>query len=266
MEINDVEEGLAEAGDRPMSASRRGVLATIAASAALGATMAPATAAVNKGRAREPHVVIIGGGFAGVTAARELSRHECRITLVEARNRLGGRTFTSEFAGQQVDFGGTWVHWFQPFVWAEIQRYGIALSETKGVTASRLIYLDGDGKRQDTTMAEVWPGVEAGATALFKDAYSILPRPFEPLANPEWFRLDGPSLAAKLEAAEMSATSRDILNALVSTWSNAPIEQVAWVDAMRWYALSGYNLLLCNDATGRYALEGGTKALMDAMA
>jgi monoamine oxidase len=81
-----------------------------------------------------------GWRICGVTAARV---RECgvRVTLLEAR-RLGGRTFTSDFAGHQVDFGGTWVHWLQPHVWAEISRYGVALDEAPGAVADRIIYLD----------------------------------------------------------------------------------------------------------------------------
>ena len=37
------------------------------------------------------HVVIVGGGIAGLTAARELSSSSVRVTLVEASDYLGGR-------------------------------------------------------------------------------------------------------------------------------------------------------------------------------
>ena len=75
--------------------------------------------------------IVVGGGFAGATAARELSRAGCRVVLLEARDRLGGRTWTSSFAGQPVEMGGTWVHWHQPHVWAELTRYGLELAESR---------------------------------------------------------------------------------------------------------------------------------------
>ncbi|MFG2712082.1 FAD-dependent oxidoreductase [Streptomyces goshikiensis] len=46
-----------------------------------------------------PDAVIIGGGFAGVTAARELTMRGRRAVLVESRDRLGGRTFTKDHDG-----------------------------------------------------------------------------------------------------------------------------------------------------------------------
>jgi monoamine oxidase len=84
-------------------------------------------------------VIIIGGGFCGVTAARECRHAGLSVLLVEARNRLGGRTFTANFNGRPVDMGGTWVHWSQPHVWSEIRRSGLKLRETLGATADKLI-------------------------------------------------------------------------------------------------------------------------------
>ena len=38
-------------------------------------------------------VAIIGGGFTGLTAAYELTKHGHRVTLFEASNELGGLAF-----------------------------------------------------------------------------------------------------------------------------------------------------------------------------
>lgn len=47
------------------------------------------------------------------------------VLLIEARDRIGGRTFSAEFDGQQWDIGGTWMHWHMPHVYSEISRYGL---------------------------------------------------------------------------------------------------------------------------------------------
>ena len=75
-------------------------------------------------------VVIIGGGFAGVTAARDLQKRGLSTIVLEARDRLGGRTFYEERNGFHVELGGTWIHWTQPFVWAEKECYGLEVQET----------------------------------------------------------------------------------------------------------------------------------------
>ena len=50
-------------------------------------------------------VIIIGGGFAGVTAAREASKAGLQCVVLDARDRLGGRTWYSEMAGHTVELG-----------------------------------------------------------------------------------------------------------------------------------------------------------------
>src|SRR5919201_1937513 len=51
-------------------------------------------------------VVVIGGGFAGVTAARDLRWRGSRVLFLEGRERLGGPTWALEGAGQPGELGG----------------------------------------------------------------------------------------------------------------------------------------------------------------
>ncbi|WP_307961952.1 FAD-dependent oxidoreductase [Salinispora arenicola] len=67
-------------------------------------------------------------GFAGVTAARALRRRGLRVRVLEARNRIGGRTWTTMFEGEQVEMGGVWVDPLQTHVWREIENQGIGSS------------------------------------------------------------------------------------------------------------------------------------------
>jgi monoamine oxidase len=55
-------------------------------------------------------VLIIGGGAAGLAAAGQLTRAGLRITLLEARDRLGGRILTRHHAGYPVELGAEFVH------------------------------------------------------------------------------------------------------------------------------------------------------------
>src|SRR5947209_16575988 len=70
-------------------------------------------------------VIVVGGGFAGVTTAREAALGGLDTLLLEARNRLGGRTWTSEWNGRDIEYGGGWVHWHQPHTYSEITRAGL---------------------------------------------------------------------------------------------------------------------------------------------
>jgi monoamine oxidase len=54
-------------------------------------------------------VVVIGAGFAGLTAARELEAQGLRVQVIEARERVGGRSRPGKLNGRTIDTGGQWV-------------------------------------------------------------------------------------------------------------------------------------------------------------
>ncbi|WP_031068167.1 flavin monoamine oxidase family protein [Streptomyces sp. NRRL WC-3742] len=63
---------------------------------------------------REPRnttvdVVVVGAGFAGLCAAERLVSTGRSVLVVEARDRVGGRSLSGEVAGVKVDLGATWV-------------------------------------------------------------------------------------------------------------------------------------------------------------
>jgi len=54
-------------------------------------------------------VIVIGAGLAGLVTADELTRAGHRVTIVEARDRVGGRALSRELGGQTIDLGGQWM-------------------------------------------------------------------------------------------------------------------------------------------------------------
>jgi monoamine oxidase len=75
-------------------------------------------------------VLVIGGGFAGITAARDLAAAGRSVILLEARPRLGGRTWFRVFtaAGVPVELGGAWFSLArQPPLAEEVERYGVSV-------------------------------------------------------------------------------------------------------------------------------------------
>jgi monoamine oxidase len=57
-----------------------------------------------------PRVIIIGAGIAGLAAANTLVNNHVPVLVLEARDRVGGRIFTSYSWGPGLDLGASWIH------------------------------------------------------------------------------------------------------------------------------------------------------------
>lgn len=61
-------------------------------------------------RRHSPSVIVIGGGFAGISAARALQNASFQVVVLESRGRIGGRAYTDYTFGFPVDMGAAWLH------------------------------------------------------------------------------------------------------------------------------------------------------------
>ncbi len=82
----------------------------------------------------EPDVVVVGAGAAGLAAARSILESGHSVTLIEARNRIGGRTWTeSDTFGFPYDRGAQWLHHASSNVWISYaQRHGFGVYPDDG--------------------------------------------------------------------------------------------------------------------------------------
>ncbi|GAU12612.1 hypothetical protein TSUD_132220 [Trifolium subterraneum] len=83
---------------------------------------------------RSPSVIVIGGGMAGIAAARALQDASFQVVLLESRERIGGRIHTDYSFGFPVDLGASWLHGVSkenPLA-SVIGRLGLPLYRTSG--------------------------------------------------------------------------------------------------------------------------------------
>lgn len=96
----------APAEGRPQGTSRRDFLKGLGATAA-GLALAPAVFT----QRRPKRCIVIGAGLAGLAAAYKLTSAGWHVTVLEARDRIGGRVFSHKFAGTDLicELGAEWV-------------------------------------------------------------------------------------------------------------------------------------------------------------
>ena len=209
-------------------------------------------------------VIVVGGGFAGVTAAREGALRGRDVLLLEARDRLGGRTWTAQWGDTRIEYGGGWVHWHQPHTWSEITRAGldVELSEDPDIASWYV-----GGERRTGTIAERDAIAERGWNRFVDGVEQALPNPHRPLtALDRLIPFDRLSIAERLAQLELSAEERDVLTAELESLASGRLEDSGAVSVLRWHALSGGSLALTQYTGGRVTLADGTGALLHAIA
>jgi monoamine oxidase len=208
--------------------------------------------------------IVIGGGFAGVTAARELTLAGLDCTLIEARDRLGGRTWYRDWGGDDIEMGGGWVHWHQPHAWAELTRAGQGVGKSD---EAELAFWAVGSERRSGTMEQRDAIVERCWNRFVAPAVEALPRPHDPqFAIAELAPIDAQTIEQRLAALDLGEEERDVIAAELEALAHGYLDDAGAVSALRWHALSGGTLKLTQETGGQYTFGAGTRGLIDAMA
>lgn len=206
-------------------------------------------------------VIVVGGGFAGVTAARDLRRSGHRVLLLEGRSRLGGRVWTSEFCGMPVELGGAWVHWHQPHVWAELSRYGLGVTEGPEPEKATLVVED---QRRQISVEALETLINDAGDRIIGDARAAFERPYD---RSSWdvAALDVLSIADRIDAAGFDAEAWSAADSAYSGVSSAYCREAGLAPLVHWQALAGFDTAHAWECTERYAIASGATSLIAAM-
>lgn len=184
-------------------------------------------------------VIVIGGGFAGLTATRDLKEKGRSVLLLEARDRLGGRAHFQTFPGtdKAVELGGTWVMpRYMNEIGREIERYGWHLTGSE-VGPMKFLWQFGD---EDTESFPIAPDDRyALERALFQiglDARRI--DPSRPRDEQDVADLDV-SVADYLDRLDLPKRVYDLIAAYARIGAGAAVED--------WSALTALSLVAAYD-------------------
>jgi len=210
-------------------------------------------------------VVVLGGGFAGLVAARDLRRAGRSVILLEGRDRLGGRTWYRTMPGTdlRVEYGGTWFsRQDQPSLGAEIARYG---EEVRGLPDTReLSWITRAGRRDGPEIAGALRDAMAAADGAFDEAFGRIAAVWESPDRSSLADLDVPASAwiASLEAPDEAA---DFMLAFSAAMGGGDPDHLSALGLLADAATTGYRFEDAFTSVGE-SLVNGSKSLVDAIA
>jgi monoamine oxidase len=247
-------------GEWPDAATRRDVLK--AALATAGGLMSLKRRAATAADRELPRVVVVGAGFAGLACADELVAAGYPVTVLEARDRVGGRvlTFKDLIAGKTVEGGGELVGPNQPTWMAYARRFGLKFTEMPWEAADVIRF--GDELLKPDAARELWKNTRDALQRLDADAMPI--HAYRPWESPNARQIDRQSLEDWIAGLDVAPRVKELIS-IQMTGINGLIP--AWQSLLGILAIiKGAGIQKFWDETDTLHCVGGTQQLAEKLA
>lgn len=207
----------------PDAPTRRDVLKAALASA--GGLLAHDSCRAASVNADLPRVIVVGAGFAGLACSDELATAGYRVTIVEARNRIGGRVHTLRdlIKDKTIEGGGELVGPNQPTWMAYAKRFGLRFVELPWNPSD--VVAIGDELLAPDSAKKLWNEMRSALERINAEAEAI--DPFRPWKSPNAKKLDARSLDHWIRQLDVDPLCRELIeiqwtgiNGLIPAWQS----------------------------------------------
>ncbi len=214
--------------------------------------------------------VVVGAGFAGLSAARVLKSAGASVLVLEARDRVGGRTLNADLGdGRTVELGGQWVGPTQDRIAALAESVGVDTFPTHS-EGKNLLRMDGKARRYSGTIPRLNPVALLDAQRAVRKINRMATRihPEAPWAAADAERLDATSFATWLDRALVTSTARRLIRLACRTLWGAEPEELSLLH-VAFYVRAAGSFELLTDVEGgaqQDRLVGGPHAVAERVA
>ena len=215
-------------------------------------------------------VVVIGAGLAGLSAARVLAASNLDVIVLEARDRVGGRTYTRPASdGTLIDHGGQWIGPTQERLAALAEAVGVKTFHTYD-SGNNIEYKRGQGITYSGTVPTSEPMVTMEIVEMLLNLSIMasevpLDAPWTAPLAAEW---DAQTMATWAEQNVQSAGARDLLTLAIESVFSVEPRDLSLLHFL-FYVHSAGNLNMLLSVTGgaqESRFVGGAQAVSNRVA
>lgn len=211
-------------------------------------------------------VAIIGAGYAGIAAAKLLQANQTDFIVLEARDRIGGRTHSATLAsGAQVDLGAQWIGPTQQLIWQWVKETNTETYETYDIGKNILSY-----KNKTSTYTGTIPKIDPISLldlGLAIEKINKLCKQIDlekPWQHPRALEYDSMTFHTWIEKNMYTAKAKHLFHIGVETVFAEEASSLSFLHAL-FYCRSGENmesLISIKNGAQQTLLLGGTQKLL----